>query len=81
MKLAAARPTTQGERIFALEEARKADGERLDRIEKKIEKVDEMHEILVGLRSIGRAVKLMAYWLGGPSVVAGAAVWVWKALH
>jgi hypothetical protein len=47
MKLASSRPTTQTERIFALEEARKADGERLDKIETM---VGEIHSILVKAR-------------------------------
>jgi hypothetical protein len=71
MKLAADRPTTQSARIYKLEE-------RMDALEPKVR---EMHEILIGLRSIGRAARLIVYWFGGPSVLLGAGALVWRALH
>lgn len=70
MRLVSDRPTTQSARIYKLEE-------RMDALEPKVR---EMHEILIGLRSIGRAVRLIVYWLGGPSVLAGAGALVWRSL-
>lgn len=40
--------------------------------------VNEMHEILTGLRSIGRIVRGITYYFGGPSAVAGAGLYAWK---
>ena len=57
-------------RIYRLEQ-------RLNAIEPKI---NEMHEILVGLRAIGRAARLIAYWVGGPSLLLGLAAAAWKWL-
>lgn len=78
MKLASARGTTQTERLFALEEARKVDARRMDGMEAK---VDEMHEILLSVRQLGRAIKWVVTWLGGPTFVAAAGVWLWRLLH
>lgn len=75
MRLAQSRPTTQTERIYALEEGRKADGERLGSIESK---VNEMHEILIAVRTIGRFLKFVVTWFGGPSAIAAAALYGWR---
>lgn len=74
MRLAQSRQTTQTERIFALEEARKTDSVRLDSIETK---VVEMHEILTSVRTIGRFLRRVTYWFGGPSAVGAAALYGW----
>ena len=76
MKLVAPRPTTQTERIYALEEGRRADGERLEKIETK---VDEIHEILVATRTIGRFLRRLLTWFGGPSAVGAAGLYAWRA--
>lgn len=76
MKLASARPATQTERIYALEETRKADGKRLDKIETM---VAEMHEILVATRTIGRFLRRALTYVGGPSAIGTAALYGWKA--
>lgn len=65
------------DRIATLEEGRKNDGERLDKIETK---VDEMHDILVGVRTIGRFLRNTITWFGGPTVVMGGALYGWKLL-
>jgi len=69
MKLVQPRPTTQTERIYALEEAHKA-------IEAK---VNEMHEILIATRTIGRFLRRAIYWFGGPSAIGTAGLYAWKA--
>jgi len=76
MKLVQPRPTTQTERLYALEEARKVDGERLGSIETK---VNEMHEILIATRTIGRFLRRAMYWFGGPSAIGTAGLYAWKA--
>jgi hypothetical protein len=75
MRLAHPRPTSQTERLYALEEGRRVDGERLGSIETK---VNEMHDILVAVRNIGRFLKFLLTWFGGPSAVAAAALYGWK---
>jgi hypothetical protein len=77
MKLVAPRPTMQTERIYALEEARKSDGERLDKIETLVK---EMHEILISVRTIGRFLRFVLKWCGGPSALGAAALVAWHAL-
>jgi hypothetical protein len=74
-RLAPPRLATQSERIGALEEGRKADGARLGSIETK---VNEMHEILLALRTIGRFLKIVMTYVGGPSAVGTGALYAWK---
>lgn len=74
MRLATKPPTTQTERIYALEEARKTDNERLGLIETK---VVEMHEILTSVRTIGRFLRRVTYYFGGPSAIGAAALYSW----
>lgn len=78
MKLAGDRPTTQSARIYALEQARQGDNERLEKIEKKI---GEIHELLLGARAIAWFTGKVVAWVGGPSAIAGAGYAVWRALH
>lgn len=76
IRLSQQRQTTHSERIFALEEARRNDGERLGSIETK---VDEMHEILIAARTIGLFLRRVTYWFGGPSAVGAAGLYAWRA--
>ena len=78
MKLAADRPTTQSARIYALEQARATDNDRLEKIEKKL---GEIYELLIGARSIAWFTGKVIAWVGGPSAIAGAGYAVWRALH
>lgn len=70
MKLARDPPTTQSARIYKLEQ-------RMETLEPKIA---DMHEILVGLRSIGRAARFLVTWFGGPGVVIAAGIAFWRYL-
>jgi hypothetical protein len=40
--------------------------------------VSEMHEILIAIRTIGRAVRFVLTWFGGPSVVGTAGLYAWR---
>jgi hypothetical protein len=75
MRLATSRPTTQSERIYALEEGRKADAERLGKMETQLK---EIHDLLFGARAIIWFVGKVLAWVGGPSAIAGAAFVAWK---
>jgi hypothetical protein len=77
MKLVSPRPTARDDRILALEEARKSESERLDKIDLK---VTEMHEILIAVRTIGKFIRRAVYYFGGPSAVGAAALYGWHAL-
>ena len=78
MKLAGERPTTQSARIYALEQARQSDYERLEKIEKH---VGEIRELLLGAKAILWFVGKISAWIGGPSALAGAGYAVWRVLH
>ena len=78
MKLAHERPTTQSARIYALEQARHGDNERLEKIEKT---VGEIRELLVGARAIIWATGKVVAFVGGPTAIAGAGYAVWRLLH
>lgn len=62
-----------------------SDRERLTALEERIDglqpKVDDMHEILTGVRTIGRWVRRGIYYFGGPSAVVGLIVAAWKVVH
>lgn len=62
-----------------------SDRERLAALEVRMDglqpKVDDMHEILMGLRTIGRWVRNGIYYFGGPTAVIGSIIAAWKALH
>ena len=75
MKLASSRGTTQTERIFALEQARKADVDRLDKIEKM---VGEIHGILVKARGFKWVLDGVFKYAGQISIACGAAYGAWK---
>lgn len=82
MKLATSRPTTQTERLYALEEARKADEEdrkkqteRLDKIETM---VSEIHTVLVNVRGFKWVFDGACKYAGQISVLCGALYAVWK---
>lgn len=75
MKLASARPTTQTERIYALEEGRKADGDRLDKIETM---VSEIHGVLVNVRGFKWVVDAIFKYAGQLSIACGALYGAWK---
>jgi hypothetical protein len=75
MKLAASRPTTQTERIYALEEARKADGERLDKIETM---VGEIHGILVKARGFKWVMDGFFKYSGQIAIACGAIYGGWR---
>ncbi|WKA31617.1 hypothetical protein [Bradyrhizobium roseum] len=78
MKLATDRPTTQSARIYALEQARATDNDRLEKIEKT---VSEIRELLLGAKAIIWFVGKIVAWVGGPSAIAGAGYAVWRVLH
>lgn len=78
MKLASSRPTTQTERIFALEEARRTDGERLDKIETMVK---EMHGILVNARGFKWVVDGIFKYSGQIAIFCGSAYGLWKFFH
>jgi hypothetical protein len=69
MRLVTPRPTTQTERIFALEE-------RFGKIEPM---VSEMHAILVSVRTIGRFLRFVLTWFGGPSAIGAVVLYAWRA--
>jgi hypothetical protein len=75
MKLASSRPTTQTERIFALEEARKSDGERLDKIENILL---EIHGILVKARGIKWVFDNLFQLVGYAATTGLAGIGVWR---
>lgn len=75
MKLASSRPTTQTERIYALEEARKSDGQRLDKIETML---GEIHGILVKARGFKWVLDGLFKYAGQISMAAGAVYGLWK---
>lgn len=75
MNLAASRPTTQTERIFALEEARRADGERLEKIEKK---VDDIHNLLVNVRGFKWVIDGGFKYIGQIGTAAAVIYAGWK---
>jgi hypothetical protein len=75
VRLTQARPTTQTERIFALEEARKTDGERLDKIETM---VAEIHGILVRARGFKWVIDGFFKYSGQIGIAAGALYGGWK---
>jgi hypothetical protein len=75
MKLAHSRPTTQTERIYALEEARKTDSERLDKIEKM---VTEVHGVLVNARGFKWVLDGFFKYSGQIAVTCGAIYGCWK---
>ncbi len=75
MRLAVSRPTTQSERIYALEEARKADGERLGTMETQLK---EIHDLLFGAKAILWFLGKVLAWVGGPSAIAGAVYVAWR---
>ena len=82
MKLASSRPTTQTERIYALEEARKADSDRLDNIEKKVDAglamVGEVHSILVNARGFKWVLDGFFKYSGQIGIACGALYGGWK---
>ena len=75
MKLASSRPTTQTERIFALEEARKADSERFDKIETM---VGEIHAILVKARGFKWVMDGLFKYAGQVGIAASMLYGGWK---
>jgi hypothetical protein len=78
MKLAMSnqgRPTTQTGRIYALEQARKTDGERLEKIEKK---VDDIHNLLVNVRGFKWVMDGVFKYSGQIAIAAGALYGGWK---
>ena len=75
MKLATDRGTTQSERIFALEEARKADSERLGKIESK---VDDIHTLLIQARGVAWLATKAAAWASGGIVAVSGLILIWK---
>lgn len=62
-----------------------SDRERLSALEVRMDalqpKVDDMHEILTGLRTIGRWVRNTVYYFGGPTAVVGGIYGAWQHLH
>jgi hypothetical protein len=75
-------PTTQSERIYALEEARKADeearkghGDRLDKIETMVK---EIHDVLVNVRGFKWVFDGFCKYAGQISMVCGAFYGLWK---
>ena len=42
-------------------------------------KVNEMHEILIATRTIGRVLRFVLKWFGGPSAVGTAALYGFRA--
>lgn len=75
MKLAGERPTTQSARIYALEQSRKSDGERLDKIETM---VAEIHGLLVKARGFKWVMDGVFKYAGQLSIACGAAYGAWK---
>jgi hypothetical protein len=71
MKAIAGGKLTDRERLTALET-------RMDGLQPK---VDDMHEILDAVRTIGRWIRRIIYYFGGPTAVIGLGLAAWKALH
>lgn len=69
------RPATQGERIFALEEARKADGERLDKIETTL---GEIRDLLIRARGAKALIDGTLKYIGLAASIGAAGVAIWK---
>jgi hypothetical protein len=82
MKLLRSPPTTQTERIYALEEARRADeaarnahGARLDKIETM---VTEIHGVLVNVRGFKWVMDGFFKYAGQISIACGAGYGAWR---
>lgn len=82
MRLLTKPPTTQGERIYALEQAREADdaarklqGERLEKVETM---VGEIHGILVKARGFKWVMDGFFKYSGQISIACGALYGLWK---
>lgn len=66
-------------RLVASERHRLAAVEQsVERLEKIEPMVLEMHEILIAVRTIGRFLRVVLTWIGGPSAVGTAGLYAWR---